>query len=134
MPETINDRIEMLVNERFEGNKAAFAKAIGLPPTGLSSYLSKQRRSKPNVDLITKIVVTLNVDARWLLTGENATSPRSVVTATDHSAVALGGSATTITGTAETCAAMAVQAEKIKALETLLAEKERLIQVLMAAK
>lgn len=54
MAETINDRIEMLVNERFDGNKAAFAKSIGLPPTGMSSYLSKQRRSKPSVDMVTK--------------------------------------------------------------------------------
>lgn len=37
--ETINDRMEMLVNQRFNGNKAAFAKTIGLPPTGLSNYL-----------------------------------------------------------------------------------------------
>lgn len=70
MTETINDRIETLINDRFDGNKAAFAKSIGLPPTGLSNYLGKQRRSKPSVDMITKIVVTLNVDARWLLTGE----------------------------------------------------------------
>ena len=27
--ETINDRMEMLVNQRFNGNKDAFAKAIG---------------------------------------------------------------------------------------------------------
>ena len=37
--ETINDRMELIINERFDGNKAAFAKKIGLPPTGLSSYL-----------------------------------------------------------------------------------------------
>ena len=42
MEETINDRMEMLVNERFDGNKAAFAKAIDLAPTAISSYLSKQ--------------------------------------------------------------------------------------------
>ena len=34
MTETINDRIETLINDRFDGNKAAFAKSIGLPPTG----------------------------------------------------------------------------------------------------
>lgn len=72
MAETINDRIETLINDKFDGNKAAFAKTIGLPPTGLSNYLGKQRRSKPSVDMVTKIVVTLNVDARWLLTGEGS--------------------------------------------------------------
>lgn len=70
MQETINDRMERLVNERFDGNKAAFAKAIGLQPTAMSSYLSKQRRSKPSVDMVAKIVTTLNVDARWLIIGE----------------------------------------------------------------
>lgn len=68
--ETINDRMELIVNQLFSGNKAAFAKAIGFPPTGLSSYLSKQRRSKPSVDMVSKIVTLLGVDARWLLTGE----------------------------------------------------------------
>ena len=68
--ETINDRIEMLVNERFNGNKAAFAAALGMGPTIMSSYLGGKRRSKPSVDMVTKIVVALDVDARWLLTGE----------------------------------------------------------------
>lgn len=70
--ETINDRMEMLVNERFNGNKAAFAKSIDMPPTSMSSYLGNKRRSKPSVDMVTKIVTTLNVDARWLLTGEES--------------------------------------------------------------
>lgn len=74
MEETINDRIEMLVNERFDGNKAAFAKSIGLPAAGLSNYLSIQRRSKPSVDMIAKIITTLDVDAHWLITGEYKTS------------------------------------------------------------
>ena len=70
--ETINDRIEQVVNERFGGNKAAFAKSIGLPPTGLSNYLGKKRRSKSSVDMVAKIVLNLGVDARWLLLGERA--------------------------------------------------------------
>ncbi len=71
--ETINDRMEMLVNERFGGNKAAFAKTIGLPPTGLSNYLGTKRRSKPSVDMVTKIITALGVDAKWLITGEEPT-------------------------------------------------------------
>lgn len=51
--ETINDRIEMLVNERFNGNKAAFAAALGMGPTIMSSYLGGKRRSKPSVDMVT---------------------------------------------------------------------------------
>ena len=77
MSETINDRIEMLINERFNGNKAAFAKSIGLPPTGLSSYISKQRRSKPSIDLVISIVQAHNIDALWLLTGSEAANINS---------------------------------------------------------
>lgn len=70
MAATINDRIESLINERFDGNKAAFCKTIGLPSSGMSNYLGKQRRSKPSVDMITKIITKLGVDPGWLLTGE----------------------------------------------------------------
>lgn len=125
MTETINDRIELLVNERFGGNKAAFAKSIGLPPTGISSYLGKQRRSKPSVDMVTKIITTLDVDARWLLTGEaaNEKSVNSVETTGDFSPASMHGNVSVATD--------AVLAERVKALEALLAEKERLIKVLM---
>lgn len=119
MTETINDRIETLINDRFDGNKAAFAKSIGLPPTGLSNYLGKQRRSKPSVDMVTKIVVTLDVDARWLLTGEE--SPKKEVhTEGDYSPASDSGDVSVIVGDA-------VLAERVKALETLLAEKNERI-------
>lgn len=75
MAETINDRMEMLINEKFDGNKAAFANAIGLGKTALSSYLGKQRRSKPNVDMVTKIVQVTGCDPMWLLTGEESSAP-----------------------------------------------------------
>jgi len=123
MTETINDRIEIIVNEKFNGNKAAFAKSIGLPPTGISSYLGKQRRSKPSVDMVTKIITTLGVDARWLLTGEETASQsvNSVETNGDFSPASMHGNVSVATD--------AVLAERVKALEALLAEKERLIKV-----
>lgn len=68
--ETINDRMETIVNDRFNGNKAAFSKAIGVAPAFMSSYLGNKRRSKPNVDIIVKIIKSLNIDPYWLLTGE----------------------------------------------------------------
>lgn len=118
MAETINDRIEMLVNERFDGNKAAFAKSIGLPPTGMSSYLSKQRRSKPSVDMVTKIVVTLD-DARWLLTGEE--SPKKEVhTEGDYSPASDSGDVSVVVGDA-------VLAERVKLLQQLIEEKDERI-------
>lgn len=127
--ETINDRMEMLVNERFNGNKAAFAKSIDMPPTSISSYLGNKRRSKPSVDMVAKIVLTLDVDAKWLLTGEETqqqnmnTNMRGNVT---DSNVAIGSHNSVGNVSVGTDA---VLAERIKALEALLAEKERLIKV-----
>lgn len=119
MTETINDRIEMLINDRFDGNKAAFAKSIGLPPTGLSNYLGKQRRSKPSVDMVTKIIVTLDVDARWLLTGEE-TPKKDVHTEGDFSPASDSGDISVIVGDA-------VLAERVKHLQQLVAEKNERI-------
>lgn len=129
--ETINDRMEMLVNQKFGGNKAAFAKTIGLPPTGLSNYLGTKRRSKPSVDMVTKIVLALDVDARWLLTGEEA--PLQNLNTEVHgnvtdSNVAIGSHNSVGNVSVGTDA---VLAERVKSLEALLAEKERLIKVLM---
>lgn len=119
MNETINDRIEMLINEHFDGNKAAFAKSIGLPPTGLSNYLGKQRRSKPSVDMVTKIILTLGVDARWLLIGEE-TPKKEVRTEGDYSPASDSGDISVIVGDA-------VLAERVKSLEALVAEKNERI-------
>lgn len=127
--ETLNDRMEMLVNERFNGNKAAFAKSINMSPTSISSYLGNKRRSKPSVDMVAKIVLTLDVDAKWLLTGEETqqqnmnTNMRGNVT---DSNVAIGSHNSVGNVSVGTDA---VLAERIKALEALLAEKERLIKV-----
>ena len=132
--ETINDRMEMLVNQKFGGNKAAFAKTIGLPPTGLSNYLGTKRRSKPSVDMVTKIVLALDVDARWLLTGEE--TPLQNVNTEVHgnvtdSNVAIGSHNSVGNVSVGTDA---VLAERVKSLEALLTEKERLIKVLMERK
>lgn len=120
--ETINDRMEMLVNERFNGNKAAFAKAIGTERATLSNYIGSVRRSKPSVDMVAKIVTALDVDARWLLCGEGAsTTNTKVETNGDFSPASVHGNVSVETD--------AVLAERIKSLEALLAEKERLIKV-----
>ncbi len=121
--ETINDRMEMLVNQRFDGNKAAFAKIIDMPPTSMSSYLGTKRRSKPSVDMVAKIVLALDVDARWLLTGE---AERMPVSCGHHNQINDHGSHDNINGEGD-----AVLRERVKSLEALVAEKERLIKVLM---
>ena len=105
--ETINDRLQWIVNEKFDGNKAAFAKAIGIVPTSISNYLGKQRASKPSVE-------TAKVE--------------QVLTHGDFSPASIHGDA--VNGNMD----IAVLQEKVKHLEELLAEKERLISVLMERK
>lgn len=124
--ETINDRIEILINKHFNGNKAAFANAIDMPPTSMSSYFGVKRRSKPSVDMLAKIVKLLDADARWLLTGEETEKcSHRISTQGDFSPASIHGDA--INGGID----VAVLQEKIKSLEALIAEKERLINVLM---
>lgn len=112
MEETINDRIEQLVNERFGGIKSALAKKIGLQSSGLSNYLGNERRSKPSVDMVVKIIKALNVDPMWLLTGEYTQSPTNH-TEIDESPITVGDHNSVIVGDA-------VLMERIKSLQSLL--------------
>lgn len=126
--ETINDRMEMLVNEHFNGNKAAFAKAVGFEPSTMSSYIGNKRRSKPSIDMVTKIVTNLNVDAYWLLTGKK--SQPAQMSLTGHNQVNGDGAHGNING--ESSVDVAVLQERIKAMQKLLDEKERTIKILMS--
>lgn len=76
--ETINDRMQEIVDVYFDGNKAAFAKKIGIAPTSITNYLGKQRASKPSADLLEKIVNSLDIDAMWLLTGKGRMGRTSI--------------------------------------------------------
>lgn len=121
--ETINDRIELLVNERFNGNKAAFAKTIGLPPTALSNYLGSKRRSKPSIDMVNKIIKSIDVDIRWLITGESDEIESKIETHGNYSPASINGnvSVTQTNGVN--------QSDLVAHLKSLLEEKERTIQV-----
>lgn len=129
--ETINDRMEMLINERFNGNKAAFAKAIGTERATLSNYVGSVRRSKPSVDMVTKIVVALNVDARWLLTGEKCEKTNNVSVGNNADGNVAIGSHNSVGNVTTHVGETAVLAERVKLLEQLLEEKERTIKILM---
>ena len=126
--ETINDRMEQLVNERFNGNKAAMAKALDIDRATLSNYIGSQRRSRPSVDLVTKIVVRLGVDAYWLLTGEQRKRNDIAVTGSGNQVNGEGAQGNINGGTTVD---VAVLQERIKAMQQLLQEKERTIKILM---
>lgn len=67
----ITERLQYIIDEVFDGNKAAFARKIGIAPTSISNYLGKDRSSKPSSDILGDIVTYVpSINAKWLLTGE----------------------------------------------------------------
>lgn len=122
--ETINDRLEMLINELFAGNKSAFAKKIGQPPTGLSNYIGNKRRSKPSVDMIRQIVESLGVSAHWLITGEgdHMQSLSNSVNTGDFSPV-------NVNGNMEVRQTSMSDKRELELLRATIADKERTIQI-----
>lgn len=67
----ITKRLQYIVDERFNGNKAAFAKAIDIAPTSISNYLGRERSSKPSSEILEKIINSIeDLNAKWLLTGK----------------------------------------------------------------
>lgn len=63
-------QIQSIIDERFNHNKAAFARAVGISPTTLASYLSAKKASKPTSDFLCDVVDKLGISAVWLLTGQ----------------------------------------------------------------
>ena len=68
----IKERLQFIVDNRFEGNKAAFAEAIGIKPTTISNYIGRgERTSKPSSEILESIVNSVqDINTYWLLTGE----------------------------------------------------------------
>ena len=138
--ETVNDRIECIVNALFGGKKATFANAIGLDRFAIGNYLGPKKRSKPPVDVLTKIVTELNVDAYWLLTGEGemmkdeAAEQSIVVGDINHvkGPVSVSQTATKAepADTSALRARLTAAEDLVQALRAQLGEKERTISIL----
>lgn len=139
--ETINDRIEQLINERFDGNKSAFAKTINSTSAILSNYVGKNHRSKPSIDMVIKICDCLGVNSYWLLTGKGDQYPPSS-SPVNTGAITSPPSSPTVPPPApsphnDSAPKQATDAdnevsalhEQIKLMQQLLEEKERLIRV-----
>jgi len=66
---SINERIQLIVDELFNGNKAKFANSIVIPQTTVSNVLTK-RKSNPSADFLEAIANSIeSINLRWLLTG-----------------------------------------------------------------
>ena len=126
--------LECLINQYTDGNKAAFAKMLGINPQLISHWL--RRNTFDNELLFAKCK---GVSASWLLTGEGemleAPSTPTIsqtVTASSHvTQTACGAPAET---PAAINALLSAKDETIAALRQSLADKERLICTLLEAR
>ncbi|MCD7936909.1 MAG: S24 family peptidase [Tannerellaceae bacterium] len=78
--ETINERVQFVVDQLFGGKAAELCRVAGIPASTLASIVG-ERQSKPSVDVLNKIynaIADSEYSLLWLLTGndEKMRSPR----------------------------------------------------------
>lgn len=67
---TINERLQFIVDEKFNGVKADFAKAINKTPTTINNILGS-RKSIPSAEILIEIVNNIpEINLGWLLSGK----------------------------------------------------------------
>ena len=119
--------LEQLINHYTNGNKAKFAAMIGIKPQLLSKWISRNTFDAEKIYRGCK-----SISSRWLLNGEGnflrdgQNGNNTIETNGDYSPASMNGNVSVHSD--------ANLADKVKYLEQLLAEKERLITVLMERK
>lgn len=70
MDNTVNERIQTIVNELFNGNVSLFARNVNVKQPTLNTILG-ERKSKPSFDVLWSILnaKALNISSDWLITG-----------------------------------------------------------------
>ena len=66
--ETINERIQWIIDTRYHGNKKRFASDIGITPSTVDGIVGN-RKSAPSYQVLRKISTILNISAEWLVNG-----------------------------------------------------------------
>ena len=64
--ETMAERIKCLINRLADGKNTVFAEKLGINEANVRSYL---RGTLPKADVLERIVINYEVNAKWLLTG-----------------------------------------------------------------
>ena len=147
-----SDMLECLINYYADGNKAKFSAQIGVKPQTVSAWISRNTfdaealyanckgisadwlLSYGEGDMIkSNNAATVNGDGSVAVSGNNNTSVVNGALATGDGSVAVNGNNNNhVVGNSP--ATNELLEEKIRHLEDLVAEKERLIQVLMERK
>lgn len=68
---TINERVNTIITELYNGNKRAFSIYIGVSPTVIENVVGT-RQGKPSYDVLEKICAKANISGDWLLTGNGS--------------------------------------------------------------
>lgn len=68
--ETINERIQYIIDQYFKGNSSSFCKEAGINPKTIHAIVSS-KLNKPNTTTIQKIlsIKIVNINPDWLMTG-----------------------------------------------------------------
>lgn len=117
--------LECLINYYADGNKAKFSAQIGVKPQTVSAWISRN-----TFDAEALYANCKDISADWLLSngaGEMLRANNSATANGDGSVAVSGNNNSHVVAGGET----ALLQERIKYLEDILKEKERLIQVLM---
>ena len=120
-----SDMLECLINYYADGNKAKFSAQIGVKPQTVSAWISRN-----TFDAEALYANCNGISADWLLSygeGDMIKSNNAATVNGDGSVAVSGNNNSNVVAGGET----ALLQERIKHLEDVLNEKERLIQVLM---
>ena len=66
---SINERFSQIITALFNGNKSAFASAIGVTPSVVDNIVGK-RQGKPSFDVVEKVSALAEINIDWLITGK----------------------------------------------------------------
>jgi len=67
---SINERVNKIITDLFNGNKTAFSKRIDVKPTTVSNIVN-ERATKPSSEILKNIIKAIpEINPSWLLTGE----------------------------------------------------------------
>ena len=63
---TINEKIQYVIDARFNGNKSAFGRAIDLIPSAIDNLVGR-RQGKPSFEVLQKICSIQEINLEWLI-------------------------------------------------------------------
>lgn len=68
---TINERFQTIIECLYNGNKRAFATAVGISPTVVENVVGT-RKGKPSYEVLVKVCANANISEAWLISGIGA--------------------------------------------------------------